>query len=228
MTASSSTTATSTTSTGTTITRGAGTALLVYGIGTTVCFFGAGGPGGDFEPATISAYTAPSHYPLAVALWYLGALAALALIPFARELRRLGGWLGDTLWTLGTAAATTSVVGAFIGGGLVTALWEGGTSVQRGLPQPVVYTLSEVANLMALCGPAFFVGVAAVLLGVRAPMPTWLRVFSVVAGVCGVLLPFYFTIPVYLLWVLVVGIRAVVAGARAGHPAQAQLHESLV
>jgi len=213
----------------TTITRGAGTALLVYGIGTTVGYFGAGGPGGDFERATIAGYTAPSHYPVAVGLWYLGAFAALALIPFARELRRLGGWLGDTLWMLGTAAATTSVVGAFIGGGLVTALWEGGTSVQRGLPQPVVYTLSEVANLMALCGPAFFVGVAAVLLGVRAPMPTWLRVFSVVAGVCGVLLPFYFTIPIYLLWVLVFGTRAVVGGGvRGRQEAQARLHESLV
>ena len=73
----------------TTITRSAGTALLVYGIGTTVGYFGAGGPGGDFEPTTIAGYTAPSHYPVAVALWYLGAFAALALIPFARELRKV-------------------------------------------------------------------------------------------------------------------------------------------
>jgi hypothetical protein len=209
-----------------TITRGAGTALLVYGIGTTVGYFGAGGPGGDFEPATIAGYTAPSHYPVAVGLWYLGGLAALALVPFARELRSLGGWLGETLWGLGIAASCTSVVGAFLGGGLVTALWEGGPSVQQGLPQPVVYALSEVANLMALCGPAFFVGAAAVLLGVRGPLPAWLRVFSVVAGVCGILLPFYFTIPVYLLWVLVLGIRAVVRGAREARPTQARLHAS--
>jgi hypothetical protein len=215
--------------TNTTITRGAGTALLVYGIGTTVEYLGAGGPGGDFEPTTIAGYTAPSHYPVAVALWYLGAFAALALIPFARELRKVGGWLGDTLWAMGNAAACTSVVGAFLGGGLVTALWEGGTEVQRGLPQPVVYTLSEVANLMALCGPAFFVGAAAILLGVRGPLPTWLRVFSVVAGLCGILLPFYFTIPVYLLWVLVLGIRAVLGGGglRDGQREQARLQGSL-
>ena len=212
----------------TTITRAAGTALLVYGIGTTVGYFGAGGPGGSFEPDKVAAYTAPGHYPLAVGLWYLGALAALALVPFARELRRLGGWLGDTLWAAGIAASTTSVVGAFLGGGLVTALWEGGSGVQQGLPQPVVYTLSEVANLMALCGPAFFVGAAAVLLGVRGPLPTWLRVFSVVAGVCGILLPFYFTIPVYLVWVLVFGTRAVVRGARTVQPARERLQESFV
>ena len=209
-----------------TITRGAGTALLVYGIGTTVGYFGAGGPGGDFEPATIAGYTAPSHYAAAVGLWYLGAFAALALIPFARELRKVGGWLGDTLWGIGIAASCTSVVGAFLGGGLVTALWEGGTEVRQGLPQPVVYTMSEVANLMALCGPAFFVGAAAILLGVRGPLPTWLRVLSVVAGLCGILLPFYFTIPVYLLWVLVFGIRTAFRGARAGQPAQ--LQESFV
>ena len=211
-----------------TITRGAGAALLVYGVGTTVGYFGAGGPGGSFEPDKVAAYADPSHYPFAVGLWYLGALAALALVPFARELRALGGWLGETLWGIGIAASTTSVVGAFLGGGLVTALWEGGASVQQGLPQPVVYTLSEVANLMALCGPAFFVGAAAVLLGVHGPLPTWLRVFSLVAGVCGILLPFYFTIPVYLLWVLGFGIRAVVGGVRRRQPAPERLQESFV
>jgi Na+/H+-dicarboxylate symporter len=71
---------------------------------------------------------------------------------------------------------------------------------------PVFYTLTEIGNLLAVCGPALCLGVAALVLATRGPLPTWLRVFSVLAGVCGVLAPFYFTYFVYALWTLVAGI----------------------
>lgn len=197
-----------------TIPRSAGIGLLVYVIGTTAGFVGAGGPGGGYESANVPGYVDPSHYAQSLAFWYLGALAALGLIAFGHGLRRLGGALGETAWALSVAGTATSVVGAFVGGGLVTALAEGGTAVQQGVPHPVVYTVSEIGNLLSLCGPAFFVGVVAILLAARARLPRWLSVFSAVAGTAGILLPFYFTIPVYLIWAIVFGIRLVVRGAR--------------
>lgn len=197
-----------------TIPRSAGIGLLVYAVGTTVGFVSAGGPGGDYEAASIASYVDPSSYPQTFGSWYLGALAALGLLAFGHGLRRLGGWLGDTVWALSIAGLATSVVGAFVAGGLVTALAEGGTAVQQGVPGPVVYTISEIGNLLALCGPAFFVGVVAILLAARAGLPRWLSIFSVVAGLCGILLPFYVTIPIYLIWALVFGVRLAVRGGR--------------
>jgi hypothetical protein len=197
-----------------TIPRSAGIGLLVYAVGTTVGFAGAGGPGGDYEPGMVAGYVDPSHYATSLGFWYLGALAALGLLVFGHGLRRLGGVVGETAWGLSVAGAAISVVGAFVGGGLVVALAEGGDAVRQGVPHPVIYTISEIGNLLALCGPGFFIGVVAIVLAARAALPRWLVVFSVVAGLCGILLPFYFTIPVYLVWALIFGGRLVARGSR--------------
>lgn len=210
-----------------TIPRSAGIGLLVYAVGTTVGFAGAGGPGGDYEPDVVAGYVDPSHYATSIGFWYLGALAALGLLVFGHGLRRLGGVVGETAWGLSVAGAAISVVGAFVGGGLVTALAEGGDAVRQGVPHPVVYTISEIGNLLALCGPGFFTGVVAILLAARAGLPRWLAVLSVVAGICGILLPFYFTIPVYLVWALVFGGRLVVRGTRRSEGADVVLSTSL-
>jgi hypothetical protein len=211
-----------------TIPRSAGIGLLVYAVGTTAGFVGAGGPGGSYEPDIIAGYLDPGHYATSIGFWYLGALAALGLLAFGHGMRRLGGAVGETAWGLSVAGAAISVVGAFVGGGLVVALAEGGTAVQQGVPHPVVYTISEIGNLLSLCGPAFFVGALAIVLAARASLPRWLAVFSVVAGLCGILLPFYFTIPVYLVWTLVFGGRLVAGGTRGAKGADAVLNPSLV
>lgn len=211
-----------------TIPRSAGIGLLVYAVGTTAGFVGAGGPGGAYEPTSVAGYVDPGHYAQALGFWYLGALAALGLLAFGSGLRRLGGGLGETAWALSVAATAISVVGGFVGGGLVVALAEGGTPVQQGVPHPVVYTISEIGNLLALCGPAFFVGVIAIMLGARAGLPRWLSIFAIVAGLCGILLPFYFVIPIYLLWTLTFGIRIVTRGSRTPAPGAVQHHSSLV
>ena len=211
-----------------TIPRSAGIGLLVYAVGTTAGFVGAGGPGGDYEPTTVAGYVDPSHYATSLGFWYVGALSALGLLAFGHGLRRLGGAVGETAWALSVAAVAISVVGAFVGGGLVVALAEGGAAVQQGVPHPVVYTISEIGNLLALCGPAFFVGALALVLAARAGLPRWLSAFSVLAGVCGILLPVYFTIPVYLLWTLVFGARLVAKGSRAVRDTPARLETSLV
>jgi hypothetical protein len=193
-----------------TIPRAAGVGLLVYGVGVTVAFMSVGGPGGDYEPAGVSAYIASSHWPVAFGLSYVGALASVGLMVFGLALKSVGEGIGsgvrELLWGLAVAGTATSVVGGFVTAGLDVAMAEGGSTVQNGVPHPVVYTVTEIGNLLSVCGPAFFAGLMALLLAARAPLPTWLRACSAVAGVCGILAPLFFTLFVFVLWTIVAGV----------------------
>jgi hypothetical protein len=197
------------------IPRTAGIGLLVYGLGTAVAFMGSGAPGGGYQDAAVGSYIASTHWVTAFSLWYVGALGALGLVLLGSGLRGLRG-VGDLLWGLCLAAAATSVTGAFVSGGVDVAMAEGGSAVGSGVPHAVVYTLTEIGNLLAVCSPALFVGVGAILLAARGHLPGWVRVVTVVAGACGVLAPFFFTYFVYLLWVVAAGIA--LTASRQRHP----------
>ena len=88
-------------------------------------------------------------------------------------------------------------------GGVAVAFAEGGTNLAT-LPHPVVYMVSEMSNLVAVCASAFFVGAAALVLAARAGLPRGLRVVTYVAGVCGLLAAFWF--PLFLFWLWAIGI----------------------
>lgn len=193
------------------IPKAAGIGLIVYGVGVTAAFMVSGAPGGAYTPGLVSDYVSSGHWPAAFAMSYVAALAALGLLVLGQGLRRLGGSLGDLLWGMSVAATAASVTGAFVVGGLDVAMAEGGHSVQAGVPASVVYTITEIGNLLLVCAPAFFAGVMAVLLGARSTLPTWLRVFSVVAGVCGILAPLFFTYFVFVLWTITTGVHVVAA-----------------
>jgi hypothetical protein len=168
----------------------------------------------------VADYVRSGHWLTAFVVWYVGALCALGLLVAGVGLRRLGGQLGEMLWALAVAGTTVSVVGAFVAGGVDVAMAEGRAAVPAGVPHPVVYTLTEIGNLLAVCAPALFVGVAALLLAARGPLPRWLRAFSVLAGVCGILAPLFFTYGVFVLWTIVAGITWVVTGREAPEPAR--------
>jgi hypothetical protein len=188
------------------ISRNAGIGLVVYGIGTTIAFGGSGSPGGDYATSMVTSYVAPGHYIAAWALWYLGALCGVGgLVAVAVGVRRLP-LIGPAVSTLATIGAAVSLVGAFVSGGLDVAMAEGGTAVRDGVAAPVVYTFTEIGNLLAVCAPALCLGLAALLLAARAPLPSWLRVFSVIAGICGILAPLFFTLFVYVLWTIAAGV----------------------
>lgn len=190
----------------TSISRRGGVALLVYGVGVTAGFLALGAPGGDYDPGAIASYVSSGHWPTAFALGYLGALCSLGLLVFGHALREaLGGTIGDIAWGMSVAGTATSVVGGFLVTGIDVAMAEGGHEVQNGVSQPVVYTLSEVGNLVAVCGPAFFAGLLAIVMSVRGGVPGWLRAFGLVAGVCGLLAPLFFTYFVFVLWTIAAG-----------------------
>ncbi|HET6910938.1 MAG TPA: hypothetical protein VFH54_16525 [Mycobacteriales bacterium] len=193
-----------------TISRSAGAGLLVYGVGVTTAFLTLGAPGGAFEPPKVSSYLSSGHWTAAFAIAYVGVLSALGLLLFGHGIRRsdgdLGGTLGELIWGGAVAATATSVVGTFVTGGLDVAMVEGGRAVQDGLPLPVAYTISEIGNLLTVCAPAFLMGTVALVLAAKAPLPVWLRGFSALAGVCGILAPLYFTYFVFVLWTVVTAI----------------------
>jgi hypothetical protein len=194
--------------------RAGGAALIVYGLGTFIAFMD-NAPGGDYQEHDVARFISPGHMWAAFGLAYLGVVGALALLVFGTRMRREVGSAGGLLWGLTVAGTATSIVGWFVTGGVAVSMAEGGPAVRDAIAHPVVYTLSEVGNLLAVCSPALCVGVAAIVLAVKAGLPTWLRVFSVVAGVCGILAPFFFTYFVFVLWTVVAGVAFIASRRRA-------------
>ncbi|WP_308492750.1 hypothetical protein [Microbacterium terrisoli] len=196
-----------------TLPRSAGIGLLIYSLATFAAFLFSGSPGGDYSDRQVTAYLTVTHGPTAFALWYVAALGALALVLFAAGVRRLPT-TGAPLAALATIGAAVSVTGAWLSGGLAVAMAEGSDPVRTGIPHPVAYVLTEVGNLMAVCGPALCVGVIALVLAARGGVSVWLRVCCVIGGVCGILAPYFYTYFIYMLFTVVFAV-ALIAARRA-------------
>ena len=181
--------------------RTAGLGLLVYGLGTAGAFMSVGAPGGSYDDGTVTTYLSSGHWALAMVLAYVGAFASLGPIVWAARMRHELRSGGDLLWGLSLAAAAAGVVGWFMVGGMSVSFAEGGAPVST-LPHSVVYLVSEMSNLVAVCASAFFVGVAAIVLAARAELPGWLRIATYVAGACGILAAGWFTLFLFWLWTI--------------------------
>jgi hypothetical protein len=205
----------------TTTRRAAGLGLLAYGIGTPLAFMSIGAPGGDYSDSALTTYMSSGHYATAIALAYLGAFAALGLLLFASRMRHELGSAGDALWGLALAGTTAGVIGWFLVGGISVAFAEGGGPLATA-PHNVVYLVSEMSNLIAVCCSAFFVGAAALVLAAKAVLPAWLRTTSYIAGACGLLAAFFFPLFLFWLWAIAFGLWAVATEARSTERATAQ------
>jgi hypothetical protein len=201
--------------------RTAGLGLLAYGVGTPVAFMTINAPGGDYDENMIATYISSDHRVTAIALAYLGAFAALGLLPFAARMRSELRSGGDVFWGLSVAGVAASVVGWFMLGGIQVVFAEGGTAL-AGLPHDVVYALSEVSILVAVCASSFLVGAAALVLAARGPLLGALRAFTVVGGVAGLVAAFFFPVFLFWLWAIVLGARTLASGTRSSTPVRAQ------
>jgi hypothetical protein len=208
----------------TTSRRAAGLGLLAYGIGTPLTMALIGSPGGDYRSADVANFLSAGHRTTAFVMAYVGGLAALGLLAFGHRMRDELGAAGRTVWGLAVAGTATAVTGWFMVGGVAVAAGEGGAAVQ-GVAHPTVYVLTEIGNLVAVCGASFFAGLIALVLAVRGPMPTPLRVFAGVAGVCGVVAPLYFPMAVYLIGILAIAVWCLTSRVpqQQAAPAQTQL-----
>ena len=201
-----------------TIPRHAAVGLLVYGIGVTVAFMN-GAPGGEYANAGVPAYVSSDHWASAFAVAYVGALSALGLSVFGHGLRP--PWGAPSASSAGgsrSPARRSAWAGSSSAAGVDVAMAEGGRAVQAGVADPVVYTLTEIGNLLLVCAPAFFTGVIAIVLAVRSSLPTWLRALSASGGVRGpraVLLHPYL---VFALWTVVATVALLLLDRRATAP----------
>jgi hypothetical protein len=198
--------------------RAAGLGLIAYGIGTAAAFMTIGSPGGEYSDTGVAAYLAPGHSWTAFGLAYLGAFAAVAFLVAAHSLRSELGPAGGPFWALSVGGTVAGVIGWFLVGGVAVAAAEGGAAVTS-VPHPVVYTLTEIGNLVAVCASAFLIGLAALVLALRSRLPRALRAFSGVAGVCGLLAAFFFPIFLFWVWAVVLGVWGVLTRDRATAPA---------
>jgi|tagenome__1003787_1003787.scaffolds.fasta_scaffold20870088_2 hypothetical protein len=201
--------------------RTAGLGLLVYGLGTAVAFMTIDAPGGDYEDAVVTAYVAGSHLVPAFVLAYVGASAALGLMPFAAWLRRELPSGGDVFWGLAVAGSAAGVIGWFLLGGIAVVAAEGGDALTA-LPHPVIYALGELGILVGGCASAFFVGSAALVLSARGPLPTAVRIVTAVAGACGLLAAFFFPLFLFWIWAIGFGLWVATTGTRESRRVEAQ------
>ncbi len=202
--------------------RTAGAALLLHGVATFAASALIAAPGGQYDAGGVARFVDSAHFPVAFVAAYVGCLGSVAALFFVLGIRDALGSSGDLAWGLGVAATTTGVIGWFFSAGVEVAMAEGGTAVPAGVPHPVVYTLTEIGNLLSWCAPALFLGVVGILLSRATLLPRWLRVFSAVAGVCGIFAPLYLTYFVYLLWTLVLGATLVARRAPSASASQPQ------
>ena len=158
--------------------RAAGLGLLAYGVLTPVAFMTIGAPGGAYEEHAVATYLASSHWALAFGLAYLGAFAGLGLLVFGTRMGELVGAAGPVVRGLGVAGAAAGVIGWFLVGGISVAFAEGSRPVVANVPHSVVYLVSEMSNLVAVCASAFFLGATALVLAgtLRETLPRWLRI----------------------------------------------------
>jgi hypothetical protein len=201
--------------------RTAGLGLLAYAIGAPVAFLGVGAPGGDYDDNMVSTYISSGHRVTAIAMAYLGAFAALALLPFAARMRSELRSGSDLFWGLTVAGVSASVIGWFLVGGIPVVFAEGGAPV-AGLSHDAVYALGSLSILVAVPASAFLVGAAGLVLAARAPLPGAIRAITVVGGVAGLVAAFFF--PVFLFWLsaIVLGGWTLVSGSRDTAPLGAQ------
>lgn len=195
--------------------RAAGLGLIAYGLGTPVAFMAINSPGGNYDDKVVAAYVSSGHWVAAFVLAYVGAFAALGLLAFGSRMREELGAAGRAVWGLSVGAATAGVVGWFLVGGVAVAAAEGSPAVAT-VAHPVVYMLTEMGNLVAVCSSAFLVGVAALVLVARARLSIGLRVVTAIAGVCGIVAPLFF--PIFLFWLWAIGFGVYLTASRSRRP----------
>jgi hypothetical protein len=189
-------------------TRAAGAGVLVFGLGTFLAVTVGGWPGGSYSAHGVASYLASGHRVAAFVAAYVGYAAAVGLVVFASRMRALlreagaSAGMTDVLWGSAVAGAAAVAVGMTIGGGIQVAYTE--ATVPLAIAPHVVYLVSELGVLMTFGAGAALVGVALVTLALAARgrdlLPGWLRVLTIVAGVCAALGPFFFPFFLLLAW----------------------------
>lgn len=190
----------------------AGIGAVAFGILTFVAFALSDSPASTYRASDVANYLASGHRVTGIAAMYLGWLGVLGLICMLAHLR---GYVGDVpgegmaasvFWGAGIAAVTSFALGWSVDGGQIIAHLEGGKDLTVA-PQ-VTALISEVGSVLFIFGSGSALlgfGLIALMLGSRQTLPGWLRWLTLVAGLCGMAGPAFFTLFLVLVWSIIVG-----------------------
>jgi hypothetical protein len=191
----------------------AGVGGIAFGVLTFAAVVLANPPGGGYSASQVADYLAKGHRVGAIVAMYLGWFAVFGLICLLAHLRAAANlapgheWATSIFWGTGLAAAASFAVGWGVVGGQVIAHLEGGSGVT--IPPPTTYLVSEVGVIFIFGAGAALLGIALVvlMLAVRTTLlPGWLRWLTVIAGLCGIAGPAFFTFFLLLAWGVLIGI----------------------
>ena len=192
--------------------RPAGTALLVFTLGTFAALTIGPAPAGNFSLSQIRSYIASSARATTFTAAVIGVLAALALLYYLSALRAdmPPGRGRDLLWGCGVAAAATAAVGWMTDATIPIAYAQGGGHVS--LTPSVVYIFANLSAAMVY-GPAMlFTGIAVIIAARQLKTaPRWWRVLGYIGGACAVLSSAYFPFYLFAAYGVVVGVWGLLA-----------------
>jgi hypothetical protein len=200
----------------------AGVGAVAFGILTFLAFFLANPPGSKYNASDVDAYLAKGHRAVVIVAMYLGWLGVVGLICFLGHLRGYVGGEGiaaSVFWGSGVAAAASFALGWSVDGGQIIAHLEGGKALS--VSPAVTHLISEVGSVLFIFGSGSAMlgfGLIALMIASRETLPRWLRWLTLVAGVCGIAGPLFFTFFLLLLWAIAFGIWLLAAGRSSTAP----------
>lgn len=190
-----------------------GVAAVLFPVLTFVGLVLSNPPGGNYSAKHISDFVAHGHRPVIYVSLYLLLLAAAALLYLVSGLRErvVGGFASRLFATTGYAAGAAWAIGAALIFTVPIGLANGGH-----LPSDsnVIYMFSQAGFVIIFDAGGILLALALLGLaaGARAAVPSWLRWFTVLAGVVGLASFAFFPFFILLIWSLVFGIWLLASG----------------
>ena len=177
-------------------------------------------PGGNYSAKDLQDFTASGHRTTAVigmALSLVGVVGLLILITHLRRLAASRRGDGGFVWGAGLISAAGFAIGTVLINTVPMGLANGG----RPVPASVTYMFTQTGFAAAWGIGGCFLAVTLLALAVPGPlaMPSWLRWFTIVAGVIGLFSLAFFPFFILIVWALVAGIWLLVSAPAIAHPA---------
>jgi hypothetical protein len=169
-------------------------------------------PGGNYSVKDLQDFTASGHRSAVVVGMALSLIGVVGLLLAITHLRRFAAARpdgGGFVWSAGLISAAGFAIGTVLVDVVPMGLANGG----RPIPASVTYMFTQTGFAAAWGIGGSFLAVTLLALAVPgvAAMPSWLRWFTVVAGVIGLFSLAFFPFFILVLWALVAGIWLIAA-----------------
>jgi hypothetical protein len=191
--------------------RLAGAGAIAFGVLTVVGLFG-GSPGGNYDESTVVEYLKIGHFPVVIVTGYLAMLGVVGLICLLAYLRSLidvdvdRAIMARIFWGIGLGGATSMAVSWGLITGIALSAAEGGSGAA--VPHSTTYVMADTSLNVLFGSGAILLGAALItfMVGSKGTVPSWMRWFTLAAGVLAIGAPFYFPAFAIPIWGVVTGV----------------------